>query len=203
MDPKSPSGPTSDITSQTSTKDETVNSSSSDDGPSMSVSDSTHESTSPSMSLTQSPPVQVMDRTDDLDLDSSSRFASPSSLWSSASSESLFSIRLTSSFQHDQAHLSAADAVEHLSPSDVGSLRAESLNKLDGHMSDLIEPQKVVRWKTQVERLLDEGVKPQVPQLDSSPITDRNSSEPNKEADAPASAAPNTPDQKLVRADEE
>lgn len=159
MDPKPSSGPASP------TKDETVNSHSSDAIPS--VSDST--------SLTQSPPVQVMERPEDFDF--SSGCSSPSSEWSSASSESLFSIHHSNSHKHDQAHLAAAD-VEHSGQNDLGSLRAETLNKLDAHASDLDEPQKCVRWKTQVERLADEGVNSQSQQLESSPLTDHKSSEP-------------------------
>ncbi|XP_076885313.1 uncharacterized protein LOC143534792 [Bidens hawaiensis] len=157
MDPKPPSGPTSP------TKDETVNSRSSDPIPS--ISDST--------SLTQSPPVQVMERPEDFDF--SSRSSSPSSEWSSASSESLFSIHHSNSYKHDQGHLAAAD-VEH------SGQNAESLNKLDAHASDLDEPQKVVRWKTQVERLADEGVNSQSQQLESSPLTDHKSSEPKNKS---------------------
>ncbi|KAF5757826.1 hypothetical protein HanXRQr2_Chr17g0831361 [Helianthus annuus] len=172
MDPKPPSGPTSPK-HQSSITDETVNNRSSDAIP-LSVSDSTYRS----LSLTQSPPVQVMERNEDFDI--SSRFSSPSSSWSDDSNESLFSIHLNNSNKHDQVHLSAADAVEHSSESDAGSLRAETLNKLDVDVSDLDEPQKVVRWKTQVERLADEGVSSQGQQLESSPLTDHKASEPKK-----------------------
>ncbi|KAI3731528.1 hypothetical protein L1987_62717 [Smallanthus sonchifolius] len=177
MDPKPLSEPTYPITSpkhqitaQSSIKDEAINSRRSSDVSSP-VSDSTHESICRSLSPKQSPPIQVMERPEDFDF--SNRFSS--SEWSSVSDESLFSIHITNGYTHDQAQLP-----EHSNQSDVGSLKVgslkvESLNKLD-------EPQKVVRWKTQVERLADEGLNSEGQQLESSPLTDQNSSEQKYEA---------------------
>ncbi|KAL8249845.1 hypothetical protein R6Q59_006713 [Mikania micrantha] len=181
MDPKPPSGPTSPITSpkheitvQSSIKVETINSSTSD-AISSPVSESICEPTNRSLSLTQSPPIQVMERPEDFDL--SNRFSSSSSSeWSSASNESLFSIHINS-YTHDQAHLPGISG-----QSDVGSLKVESLSKLDVQASNLDEPQKVVRWKTQVERLADEGVSSQGHQMESSHLKDHKSSEPKNKS---------------------
>ncbi|KAD7116569.1 hypothetical protein E3N88_03837 [Mikania micrantha] len=199
MDPKPPSGPTSPITSpkhqitvQSSIKVETINSSTSD-AISSPVSESICEPTNRSLSLTQSPPIQVMERPEDFDL--SNRFSSSSSEWSSASNESLFSIHINS-YTHDQAHLPGISG-----QSDVGSLKVESLSKLDVQASNLDEPQKVVRWKTQVERLADEGVSSQGHQMESSPLKDHKSSEPNKEANAPSSDEPKKPGLKHQKMD--
>ncbi|KAI3818212.1 hypothetical protein L1987_12015 [Smallanthus sonchifolius] len=181
MDPKPPSEPTYPITSpkhqitaQSSIKDEAINSRRSSDVSSP-VSDSTHESTCRSLSPKQSPPIQVMERPEDFDFSNRFSSSSSSSEWSSVSDESLFSIHFTNSYTHDQAHLP-----EHSNQSDVGSLKVvslkvESLNNLD-------EPQKVVRWKTQVERLADEGVNSEGQRLESSPLTDHKSSEQKYEA---------------------
>ncbi|KAK9074574.1 hypothetical protein SSX86_007172 [Deinandra increscens subsp. villosa] len=177
MDPKPPSGPTSPITSpkhqmtaQSAINDETINSHHLSDATPSPISDSPHESIYRSLP-TQSPPVQVMERPDDFDF--SNKFSSSSSEWSSVSDESLFSIHITNSYTQDQAHLS-----EHSSQSNVGCLKVESLSKLDVHVSDLDEPQKVVRWKTEVERLVDEGVSSQGQQPELSPLKDHKSSEP-------------------------
>ncbi|KAK1413727.1 hypothetical protein QVD17_35505 [Tagetes erecta] len=180
MDPKPPSESTSpkrQVTAQSSIKDEAINSHHSSDAVSSQVSNSTHESIGANVSQIQSPPIQVMERPDDFDFSNRFSSSSSSSKWSSASDESLFSIHITNSYRHDQAQ-----PPEQSSQIDVGSLKAESLSKLDTHVSDLDEPQKIVRWKTQVEHLADEGISSQDQRLESFPLTEHKSSEPKYEA---------------------
>ncbi|XP_071735560.1 uncharacterized protein [Rutidosis leptorrhynchoides] len=174
MDPDPLSGPTTPTdspkiqsTSQSPVKDETF----------IKSDDHNKRSSDAVSSPTQSPTLQVMERLEDC-----SNRCSSSSEWSSVSNESLFSIHITHS-----AHLLVGDtfkyddlmnSMDHSSQNDMNSLKVDSLSKSNVHTSSLDEPQKVVRWKTQVERLADEKVPGQ--QCESSPINIQNSSEPNK-----------------------
>ncbi|GKC38668.1 hypothetical protein Tco_1051052 [Tanacetum coccineum] len=172
--PKHQTTPQSPVRVETSIKTEEPNSPSSDAILSP-VSERILESALCSISSTISPPLQIMGRPED-----HSNRRSSSSEWSSVSNESLFSIHITHSDRHDHGHLLAEDAfavhdsltfIKSFSKSDVDDLVMEALDDLD-------EPQKVVRWKTQVEHHADEGASSQGQQCESSPLTDHKSSEP-------------------------
>lgn len=150
---------------QSPIKDET-----SFDATSSPVSDSTHESTSSSLSPTRSPPLQIMERPEDLNF--SNRCSSSSSEWSSVSNESLFSIHINPADAFE-----ADDLMSFGGESDADSLKVDSLSKLDDNRSNLDEPQKVVRWKTQVEHHPDEGTPSKGHQWESSPLNSQKSSE--------------------------
>lgn len=209
VSPKHRNTAQSPITDETSTKSESTSRSS--DAISSPVSDSTVESMFHSVSLAQSPSIQVMERPEDFEFEHD-RILSPvftdrcsSSLeFSSVSNESLFSIGLTNSLTFDHACLFAGDASgellksgdlmsfrEHSSPmggeSDVDSLKVETPSKLDVPKSTLDEPQKVVRWKTQVEHHADEVPFPghqwqpsPLPNLKSSELGNQAAAKPKK-----------------------
>lgn len=181
MDPEPISEPTTPIaspkhqtTAQSPVRDETSiiseeHNSSSSDAISSPLIDGILESALCSISSTKSPPLQIMERPDD-----HSNRRSSSSGWSSVSNESLFSIHITHSDRHDHAHLLTEEAfavhdsltfIKSFSKSDVDALDMETLDDLD-------EPQKVVRWKTQVEHHADEGASLEGQQCESSPLTD-------------------------------
>ncbi|KAL4586758.1 hypothetical protein LXL04_011402 [Taraxacum kok-saghyz] len=144
---------------------------------SSSVSNLTRDSTFRSLSLssTQSPPLQLMEREIPEDNEfqdvrnsspSSNRCSSSSSSeWSSVSNESLFSIHISNSLTHDESLKS--DDLTFSSPVDDEEIP-----------SKLNEPQKCVRWKTQVERPVEEGAPPEGHQWQPSPFNTHVASEP-------------------------
>ncbi|KAI3519090.1 hypothetical protein L1887_08107 [Cichorium endivia] len=157
---------------------------------SSSASNLTRESTFRSLSSpTQSPPIQLMERADDYEFEDvrnspvfSNRCSSSSSEWSSLSNESLFSIHITNSLTHDPdgfqsggESMKSDDLMIFSSltepESDLDTLKLET----NVPMYNLDEPQKVVRWKTQVEHLAEEGAPHQ---WQPSPFTDHKSNEP-------------------------
>ncbi|KAL7605518.1 hypothetical protein Lser_V15G14919 [Lactuca serriola] len=151
---------------------------------SSSASNLTRESTFRSLSPTQSPPIQLMERPEDFEFqDASSSSSSSESEWSSVSNESLFSIHITNSLTHDNDIFQSGESVKSDDlttfsgpinvESDFESLKIETTSKLD-------EPQKVVRWKTQVERPAEEGAPPEGHQWQPSPFNNHISNEPTK-----------------------
>ncbi|KAI3720178.1 hypothetical protein L6452_21091 [Arctium lappa] len=185
-----------------------------------SLSRSTTPNVSPKHRNTALSPIR-----DEISTKSESNSRSSDAISSPASDSTQESIiGLTNSLTLDHACLFAGDASgelmnsgdlmsfrAHSSPmggeSDVDSLKVETPSNLDVPKCSLDEPQKVVRWKTQVEHHADEvsfqGHQWQpspLPNLKSNELDNQAAGKPNPEASAPTSAAvPKKPDVKVPK----